>query len=237
MSIATWVKKKILVHELFWKCQGYQNELAFLGFHFLVHSFHLDLCIFFFTRTLSFISAVSNVRWTHQICWGDNRDKCYKSVWMNGIWLISDTFPSYGWSECVSLFSVELLASLQNISPAVVSRWGQILFIKYRKSMGESRSFCLCHHLHSCLQAVGFKQSFTFHMIMQIQSCSCALAANTLLRSFLKQSSSYFWILLLSVSATKKVFCSLLATHIHTHAFSVIHTRCSCCRPWLTTVP
>lgn len=91
--------------------------------------------------------------------------------------------------------------------------------------MGECRSFCLCHHLHSCLQAVGFKQSFTFHMIMQIQSCSCALPANTLLRSFLKQSSSYFWILLLSVSATKKVFCSLLATHIHTHAFSVIHTH------------
>lgn len=112
-----------------------------------------------------------------------------------------------------------------------------ILFIKYRRSVGESRSFCLCHHLHSCLQAVGFKQSFTFHMIMQIQSCSCALRANTLLRSFLKQSSSYFWILLLSVSATKKVFCSLLATHIHTHAFSVIHTRSSCCCPWLTTVP
>lgn len=49
MSIATWVKKKILLHELLWKCQGYQTVLAFLGFHFLVHSFHLDLCIYLFS--------------------------------------------------------------------------------------------------------------------------------------------------------------------------------------------
>lgn len=69
-------------------------------------------------------------------------------------------------SRVRSLFSVESLASFQNIPLQLWADEAKYTFIKYRRSMGESRSFCLCHHLHSCLQAVGFMQSFTFHMIM-----------------------------------------------------------------------
>lgn len=109
---------------------GLPNWISLFRISFFSPFISLRSVYFLFTRTLTFISAVLNVRWTHQICWGDNSDECYKSVWMNGIWLISDTFPSYGWSERVrSLFSVESLASLQNISPAVVSRRGQIYFL------------------------------------------------------------------------------------------------------------
>lgn len=103
VSIATWVTKKRKCYTtLIWKCLGHRAELAFLGFYFLVHSFQFDLCGFLFIysmRTLSFMSAVSNVPWTRQICWGDCSDERYKSVWMKGIWLIPDTFPSCGWSE------------------------------------------------------------------------------------------------------------------------------------------
>lgn len=68
-------------------------------------------------------------------------------------------------SRVTSLFSVESLANLQNILLQLWADEAKYTY-KYRRSMGESRSFCLCHHLHSCLQAVVFMQSFTLHMIM-----------------------------------------------------------------------
>lgn len=56
-----------------------------------------------------------------------------------------------------------------------------------------------------------------------MSSCSCALWDSALSRSFLKHSSSYFWILLLSESATKKVFCSLFCHTISQHAPAHTH--------------
>lgn len=69
-------------------------------------------------------------------------------------------------SRLRSLFSLESLASLQNIPPQLWADEAKYSFIKCMRSIGESGSFSLCHHLRSCLQAVGFMQSFTLHMIM-----------------------------------------------------------------------
>lgn len=59
-------------------------------------------------------------------------------------------------SHVSSLFSVESLAGLQNIPPQLWADKAKYTFIKYIGSIGERGSFSLCHHLHSCLQAVGF---------------------------------------------------------------------------------
>ena len=142
-----------------------------------------------------------------------------------------------------SLFSREKLSGkIENLKMLVyLMLWAQVhnakcTFSRYINSMGKSDY--TPHHQHHTTTTTTFTYPHTlvclflsilpcglhFVWLCKFQGCFYALQADALSRSFVRQSRSYFCILLLSESATKKVFCSALAP-AHTSA------------PWLTTVP
>lgn len=158
-SIVTWVIKKTVIWQLY------------------VHDKVTMICFRIPKDSLGFISLWSvgccfflKAHWIFlpfQICVGHVRfveatvvmNAINHPVWMKSGLVVTHFHPVAqvdSGSRVSNLFSVESLASLQNIPPQSCTDEAKYTFIKYMGSIGESGSFSLCHHLHSCLQAVSF---------------------------------------------------------------------------------